>query len=405
MQSLIHGHSLTLKALLKEHNNRNLMSPIRLDFSDEVQGNEKKELRHNLRNNNANDGLRKPFKEALKSPFTRRIIEFSAPKHEMPTNVKIYERSTNLENFEEWHVPNSLTLKRTGPVIEEPSSKRLKSTEAPIPSVPDVPPSPVVSSPPSLGTRKKSLTRKRLPKPKSTFQELNLDADAQTFIKVVSSEESDDEAPPVWSALVGWEVIPTPPTTSNLEAVKKIFKYLKGQPKLGLWYPKESHLVLEAYSDSDYAGANKDRKSTTSGCQFLGRRLISWQCKKQTIVATSSTEVEYVAATNCCGQKLGTISPMVRQKAELQRRRQQEVLDSAMYYNEANWINIRAQVEANASLSKTLLGDDVSEDNFPARMAALIKRKRQPLAEKLAQARQNWPMTQAQQRTYMRQYV
>nr|GEY12693.1 uncharacterized mitochondrial protein AtMg00810-like [Tanacetum cinerariifolium] len=91
------------------------------------------------------------------------------------------------------------------------------------------------------------------------------------------------------------------PTTSNLEAVKKIFKYLKGQPKLGLWYPKELPLVLEAYSDSDYAGANKDRKSTTGGCQFLGRRLISWQCKKQTIVATSSTEAEYVAAANCCG--------------------------------------------------------------------------------------------------------
>nr|GEY90865.1 putative ribonuclease H-like domain-containing protein [Tanacetum cinerariifolium] len=53
------------------------------------------------------------------------------------------------------------------------------------------------------------------------------------------------------------------PTTSNLEAVKKSFKYLKGQPKLGLWYPKKSPLVLEAYSDSDYAGANKDQKSTT----------------------------------------------------------------------------------------------------------------------------------------------
>nr|GEW96876.1 hypothetical protein [Tanacetum cinerariifolium] len=64
-----------------------------------------------------------------------------------------------------------------------------------------------------------------------------------------------------------------------------------------------------------------------------------------------------------------------------------------------------AQVEANASLSKTLLGDDVSEDNFPARMAALIKRKRQARAEKLAQERQNPPMTQAQQRAYMIQYV
>nr|GEW64305.1 ribonuclease H-like domain-containing protein [Tanacetum cinerariifolium] len=56
------------------------------------------------------------------------------------------------------------------------------------------------------------------------------------------------------------------PTTLNLEAVKKIFKYLNGQPKLGLWYPKESPLVLEAYSDSDYAEENKDRKSTTDGC-------------------------------------------------------------------------------------------------------------------------------------------
>nr|GEW38727.1 putative ribonuclease H-like domain-containing protein [Tanacetum cinerariifolium] len=96
------------------------------------------------------------------------------------------------------------------------------------------------------------------------------------------------------------------PTTSNLEAVKKIFKYLKGQPKLGLWYPKESPFVLEAYSDRDYVGANKDRKSTTGGFQFLGRRLILWQCKKQTIVATSSTEAEYVAAANSCGQPTGS---------------------------------------------------------------------------------------------------
>ena len=94
------------------------------------------------------------------------------------------------------------------------------------------------------------------------------------------------------------------PLTSHLNAVKKIFKYLKGQPKLGLWYPRESPFMLEAYSDSDYAGANLDRKSTTGGCQFLGRRLISWQCKKQTIVATSSTEAEYVAAAHCCSQVL-----------------------------------------------------------------------------------------------------
>ncbi|GJR84506.1 putative ribonuclease H-like domain-containing protein [Tanacetum coccineum] len=68
----------------------------------------------------------------------------------------------------------------------------------------------------------------------------------------------------------------------------------------------DSPFELEAFSDSDYGGASLDRKSTTGGCQFLGRRLISWQCKKQTIVANSTTEAEYVAAANCCGQ---TFSP------------------------------------------------------------------------------------------------
>ncbi|GJV40033.1 putative ribonuclease H-like domain-containing protein [Tanacetum coccineum] len=92
------------------------------------------------------------------------------------------------------------------------------------------------------------------------------------------------------------------PKASHLHAVKRIFRYLKHQPKLGLWYPRDSPFELEAFSDSDYAGASLDRKSTTGGCQFLGRRLISWQCKKQTIVANSTTEAEYVAAAHCCGQ-------------------------------------------------------------------------------------------------------
>ncbi|GJS98820.1 hypothetical protein Tco_0819990 [Tanacetum coccineum] len=77
--------------------------------------------------------------------------------------------------------------------------------------------------------------------------------------------------------------------------------YLKGKPSLGLWYSKDSPLELVAYTDSDYAGATQDRKSTTGGCQFLGNRLISWQCKKQTVVATSTTEAEYVAAASCYG--------------------------------------------------------------------------------------------------------
>ncbi|GJT04373.1 putative ribonuclease H-like domain-containing protein [Tanacetum coccineum] len=91
------------------------------------------------------------------------------------------------------------------------------------------------------------------------------------------------------------------PKASHLHDVKRIFRYLKHQPKLGLWYPRDSPFKLKAFSDSDYAGASLNRKSTTGRCQFLGRRLISWQCKKKTIMANSTTKAEYVAAAHCCG--------------------------------------------------------------------------------------------------------
>ncbi|GJY75051.1 putative reverse transcriptase, RNA-dependent DNA polymerase [Tanacetum coccineum] len=94
------------------------------------------------------------------------------------------------------------------------------------------------------------------------------------------------------------------PKVSHLHDVKRIFRYLKGQPKLGLWYPKDSPFDLVVYTDSDYAGASLDRKFTIGGCQFLGYRLISWQCKKQIMVANSTTEAEYIAASNCYGQVL-----------------------------------------------------------------------------------------------------
>nr|GEX68804.1 putative ribonuclease H-like domain-containing protein [Tanacetum cinerariifolium] len=94
------------------------------------------------------------------------------------------------------------------------------------------------------------------------------------------------------------------PKVSHLHAMKRIFKYLKGQSKLGLWYPKDSPLELEAYTDNDYDGASLYRKSTIRGCQFFRSRLISWQYKKQTVVANSTTEAEYVAAASCCGQVL-----------------------------------------------------------------------------------------------------
>ncbi|GJU46431.1 putative ribonuclease H-like domain-containing protein [Tanacetum coccineum] len=94
------------------------------------------------------------------------------------------------------------------------------------------------------------------------------------------------------------------PKVSHLHAVKRIFRYLKGQPKLGLWYHKDSSFDLVAYTNNDYTGASLDRKSTTGGCQFLGCRLISWQCKKQTVVANSTTKAKYIAASNCCAYVL-----------------------------------------------------------------------------------------------------
>ncbi|GKA11742.1 uncharacterized mitochondrial protein-like protein [Tanacetum coccineum] len=83
-----------------------------------------------------------------------------------------------------------------------------------------------------------------------------------------------------------------------LTSSKPDIMYLKGQPKLGLWYLKDSLFDLVAYTDSDYVGASLDRKSTIGGCQFLGSRLISWQCKKQTVVANSTTKAEYVTASS-----------------------------------------------------------------------------------------------------------
>nr|KAJ0191866.1 hypothetical protein LSAT_V11C800411080 [Lactuca sativa] len=92
------------------------------------------------------------------------------------------------------------------------------------------------------------------------------------------------------------------PKLSHLIAVKRIFRYIKGSPRLGLWYPKNSEFNLYAFTDSKYGGCELDRKSTSGGCQYLGDRLVSWQCKKQHTVSTSTVEAEYVAASACCSQ-------------------------------------------------------------------------------------------------------
>ncbi|GJT14178.1 retrovirus-related pol polyprotein from transposon TNT 1-94 [Tanacetum coccineum] len=94
------------------------------------------------------------------------------------------------------------------------------------------------------------------------------------------------------------------PKTSHLEAVKRIFRYIKGTTHLGLWYPKGTDIETVVYADSDHAGDYVDRKSTSGICTFVGCCLTSWFSKKQTALAISTTEAEYVSAGKACQQAL-----------------------------------------------------------------------------------------------------
>nr|XP_043619818.1 secreted RxLR effector protein 161-like [Erigeron canadensis] len=94
------------------------------------------------------------------------------------------------------------------------------------------------------------------------------------------------------------------PKLSHYEAVKRIFRYIKGTMNLGLWYPKFSGVDIMCYADSDLGGSLVDRKSTSGVCAFVGLCLTSWFSKKQNSVALSTTEDEYVAAGRACAQAL-----------------------------------------------------------------------------------------------------
>ena len=94
------------------------------------------------------------------------------------------------------------------------------------------------------------------------------------------------------------------PKETHLIAVKRILRYLKHTPSIGLWYPKGARFELIGYSDSDYAGCKVGRKSTFGGCHLLGRSLVSWSSKKQNSAALSTAEVEYIVAGACCAQIL-----------------------------------------------------------------------------------------------------
>eukprot|EP00253_Pinus_taeda_P024631 PITA_24631 len=80
--------------------------------------------------------------------------------------------------------------------------------------------------------------------------------------------------------------------------------YLTGTQNYGLWYPRGTNLTLHAYKDADWAGSVDDRKSTSGGAFFMGPILVSWFNKKQSSIALSTAEAEYVVAASCCTQLL-----------------------------------------------------------------------------------------------------
>ena len=88
---------------------------------------------------------------------------------------------------------------------------------------------------------------------------------------------------------------------SHLEVVYKILRYLKGFPGRGLFFKKGDNKKVEIYTDADWAGSAKDRRSTTGYCTYLWGNLVTWRSKKQSVVAKNSVETKFrVVAQGMC---------------------------------------------------------------------------------------------------------
>ncbi|WVZ76072.1 LOW QUALITY PROTEIN: hypothetical protein U9M48_024074 [Paspalum notatum var. saurae] len=139
------------------------------------------------------------------------------------------------------------------------------------------------------------------------------------------------------------------PRTSRCQAVKRIFRYLKFTPELGLWYSSGSTLFLRGFSDADHAGCRIDRKSTSGTCQLLGTFLVSWSSRN---VSLSTTEAEHIAAASCCSQllwmkanlsdfgpKFGKIPLLVDSTSTI------SVAKNPILHSRTKHIDVRSQVE------------------------------------------------------------
>jgi hypothetical protein len=89
------------------------------------------------------------------------------------------------------------------------------------------------------------------------------------------------------------------PRSSHLKTTKRILRFVKGTSSYGLFYLSSQNLEITGYSDSDWAGSLEDIKSTTGFVFFMGETTFTWTSKKQSIVALSTCEAEYIAAVSC----------------------------------------------------------------------------------------------------------
>jgi hypothetical protein len=100
------------------------------------------------------------------------------------------------------------------------------------------------------------------------------------------------------------------PRSSLRTAAQQIFRYLKHTPEFGIWYSASSSLDLVRFSDADFAGCGIDRKSTSDTCHFLKSFLVCWSARKESSIAESTIEAEYVAVVNCYSQILWIVQTM-----------------------------------------------------------------------------------------------
>ena len=104
---------------------------------------------------------------------------------------------------------------------------------------------------------------------------------------------------------------------NHMMAIKRILRYLKGTKDYGLWYKLGGNIDLRVFIDADWIGNLDDRKSTSGGAFFLGKRLVSWTRKKQKCTSQSIVEVEYVAALVNCSNIVWFKQLMVGMKIEI----------------------------------------------------------------------------------------